>query len=57
MELDRGAERTLTELDHARLARLTRNLAGPSRRNDADLLGEALDTATLVASTAIPATW
>ena len=54
MELDRGAERTLTELDHARLARLTRNLAGPSRRNDSDLLGEALDTATLVESTTIP---
>lgn len=54
MELDRGAERTLTELDHARLARLTRNLAGPSRRNDGGLLGEALDTATLVESTTIP---
>jgi len=54
MELDRGAERTLTELDHARLARLTRNLTGPTRRSDGDLLEEALHTATLVESTTIP---
>jgi regulator of nucleoside diphosphate kinase len=54
MELDRGTERTLTELDHARLARLTRNLAGTSRRNDGDLLGETLETATRVASTTVP---
>ena len=53
MELDRGAERTLTELDHARLTRLTRNLAGPLRRSDP--LEQALDTATLVPSPTIPA--
>ena len=54
MQLDRSAERTLTELDHARLARLTRNLAGATRPSDGDLLEEALDTATLVESTTIP---
>jgi len=55
MELDRGAERTLTELDHARLTRLTRRLAGPPRRSDDDPLEHALDTATLVPSPTIPA--
>ena len=55
MELDRGAERTLTELDHARLTRLTRSLAGPLRHRDGDPLDQALETATLVAPTTIPA--
>ena len=55
MELDRGAERTLTELDHARLARLTRNLAGATRRSDGDLLAQTLESATLVSSPRIPA--
>jgi len=55
MELDRGAERTLTELDHARLTRLTRSLADPLRRSDDDLLEQALETATLVPSPTIPA--
>jgi regulator of nucleoside diphosphate kinase len=55
MELDRGAERTLTQLDHARLTRLTRSRAGPLRHSDDDPLEHALETATLVASTTIPA--
>ena len=55
MELDSCDERTLTELDHARLARLTRTLApSPPGRSDGPL-ERALESAALVPSPTIPA--
>ena len=55
MDIDRAAERTLTELDHARLTRLTRRLAGPPRHGDGDVLEEMLETAKLAPSPTIAA--
>ena len=55
MEIDRSAERTLTELDHARLTRFTRRPAGPPRHSDGDVLEETLEAATLVPSPTIAA--
>ena len=52
MELDHCVERTLTELDHARLTRLTR-AAAPPRRDDGSL-ARTLDDASVVAAPAIP---
>jgi regulator of nucleoside diphosphate kinase len=55
MQLDTTVGRTLTELDHARLMRLTRRLAVPARRNDDDeALEQALDEATVVPSRTVP---
>jgi regulator of nucleoside diphosphate kinase len=56
MELDQRCERTLTELDHARLARLTRSAAAPARQSDDDdALVQALEDADLVAPSAVAA--
>jgi regulator of nucleoside diphosphate kinase len=54
MELQHDVERTLTELDHARLTRLTQRLAAPAPRNDDHPLSQALDDAALVSSRTIP---
>ena len=54
MHLESSVGRTLTELDHARLRRLTRRLAAPVRRNDDEALEQALDEATVVPSRTIP---
>ena len=53
MELDQRCERTLTELDHARLTRLTRSRTAPARPSDDDPLAQALDDAALVPSRTI----
>jgi regulator of nucleoside diphosphate kinase len=53
LELDNSCERTLTELDHARLTRLKRMLLAPARRDDGDPLEQALEQAELVPSRTI----
>jgi regulator of nucleoside diphosphate kinase len=53
MQLDQHRERTLTELDHARLTRLTRNRPAAARPGDDDPLVQALDDAALVPSQTI----
>lgn len=52
MQIDDRFERTLTELDHARITRLTRG-GGPSRTRGDDPLDSALDGASLVPSRSI----
>jgi len=54
MHIDDRSERTLTELDHARITRLTRNGGGPSRTRSENPLESALDDASLVPSRSIP---
>ena len=53
MQIDDCCERTLTELDHARITRLTRSGGGPSRTRSEDPLESALDAASLVPSRSI----
>jgi regulator of nucleoside diphosphate kinase len=55
MHIDESFDRTLTELDHARITRLTRGDGGPSRNRSGDPLESALDAASLVPSRAVPA--
>ena len=54
MPFDPCVARTLTELDHARLRRLSRALATTARHDD-DVLERTLDDATVVPAQAIPA--
>ena len=54
MQLDTTVARTLTELDHARLTRLTRRVAAPTLRSEDQALEHALDEATVVPSRTIP---
>lgn len=54
MQVDTTVARTLTELDHARLTRLTRRVAAPPRRSEDQALEHALDEATVVPSRTIP---
>jgi regulator of nucleoside diphosphate kinase len=54
MELQHDVERTLTELDHARLTRLTQRVAAPTTRNDDHPLAQTLDDSELVPSRTIP---
>ncbi len=55
MEVSIRDERTLTELDHARLARLSRGPAGVSPAPTEGPLGDLLDTAELVPPRAVSA--
>jgi regulator of nucleoside diphosphate kinase len=56
MNFDERQERTLTELDHARITKLARSVGGAlRRRGDGDPLASTLEGAEVVAPTAVPA--